>query len=115
MTRVYYAVWWSGRWLSPVDDSPPPRLNASLDQSVYAGADINLVLVRSVLVRGRVLSAGSVDDLLAAIRQAWLSLNSSVDRLHVKNHLHVGLGIQLYSSIVLWFRQQHVRFLCKSK
>ena len=82
VTRVYYVVWWAGRWLSSVDDSPPSSLNTSLESNnldSYGGAEQNLARVRSVLVRGRVLSAGSVDDLLAAIQQAWLSVNSSVE------------------------------------
>jgi len=78
VSRVYYVVWWSGRWLSPVDDSPPPGLNTSFEQSVYTGDEMNLGRVRSLLVRGRVLSVGSVNNLLAAVRQAWLSLNSFV-------------------------------------
>ena len=79
--RVYYVVWWSGRWLSTVDDPPPPGLNTSLQSMQlisYTGAMQDLLQVRSILIRQYVLSVGSVADLLTAIRQAWMSINSSV-------------------------------------
>jgi len=79
VTLVYYVVRWSGRWLSSVDDPPPPGLITTLQSTqldVYTGAEQDLIHVRSVLIRGRVLSAGSISDLLAAVQQAWLSVNA---------------------------------------
>jgi len=77
---VYYAVWWAGRWLLPVDDVPPSSLSTSLqsgaDLQLYTGAEQNLAWVRSVIVRGLRLSAASVADVLAAVKEAWMSINS---------------------------------------
>jgi len=78
VTRVYYGVWWSGQWLSPVDDRAPSALDSSLqtiDLVVYSGAEQNLVRVRSVLIRGERLSVAASDDVAAAIQQAWRGIN----------------------------------------
>jgi len=80
VTLIYYVVQCAGRSLSPVNDPPPASLTTSLQSvnlNVYSGAAQNLLHVRSILIHGRLLSAGSIAELLAAIRQAWMSINST--------------------------------------
>jgi len=79
VTLVYYAVWWAGRRLSPVDDVPPSNLVTTLqsaDLHVYSGDEQKLAWVRSVLIHGLRLSVASVADVLAAVKEAWMSINS---------------------------------------
>ena len=80
MTLIYYVVWWSGRWLSPVDDPEPPGFNATLQSAgldLYTGEARYLVRARTVLVHASRLSAGDLDYARTAIQLSWNRFNQS--------------------------------------